>query len=124
MARLGVQSTGPAPDWVSGRIAASSGKQQQGWPASRVFWKLMILFAALQIADVVTTNYALAMPGVWEANPLMALLQTRLGAAWWLPKVAVVGAACLAKPLVLRRWPMAIVLSYYGVIVSINVVQL
>jgi uncharacterized protein DUF5658 len=93
-------------------------------PATRVCWLLLILFTALQIADVVTTNCALSVPGVWEANPLMALMQARLGAAWWLPKVAVVGFVCLATPLLRRRWPMIVVVSYYAMIVSINIAHL
>jgi hypothetical protein len=55
---------------------------------------------------------------------LVALLQDRLGAVWWLPKAAVVGVVCLKTPLVRRRWPMIIVVSYYTVIVSLNVAQL
>jgi hypothetical protein len=81
------------------------------------------MFTALQIADVVTTNCA-SVPRVWEANPLMALMQARLGAAWWLPKVAVVGFVCLATPLLPRRWPMIVVVSYYAMIISINIAHL
>ena len=40
------------------------------WPASRTYWILLILFVELQIADILTTNQALAVPGVWELNPL------------------------------------------------------
>jgi Domain of unknown function (DUF5658) len=104
--------------------AASTKCGRAWWPAVRSYWQLLVLFAVFQIADVVTTNYALAMPGVWEANPLMALLQDRLGAAWWLPKVAVVGFVCVATPLLRRRWPMIFVVSYYAVLVSINIAQL
>jgi hypothetical protein len=106
-------------------IEATARKDQRCCrPAPRIYWQLLALFAALQIADVVTTNCALAVPGVWEANPLVALLQDRLGAVWWLPKAAVVGVVCLKTPLVRRRWPMIIVVSYYTVIVSLNVAQL
>ena len=38
-----------------------------------------------QLSDVVTTNVALAQPGVIEANPLIILFQQDLG-LWWLPK--------------------------------------
>jgi hypothetical protein len=99
-------------------------RQRPCWPATRICWLLLILFAALQIADVVSTNYALAVPGVSEANPLMALMQARLGAVWWLPKVAVVGFVCLATPLLRRKWPMIIVVFYYVMIVSINIAHL
>ena len=87
-------------------------------------WLLLLLFALLQVADVVTTNYALAVPGVWEANPLMALMQSRFGAAWWLPKVAAGGFACLATPLLRRRWPLLLVVAYYSIVVSINITHL
>jgi hypothetical protein len=106
-------------------IAAGSSKiQPHHWRKGRVCWLLLTVFAALQIADVVTTNCALAIPGVWEANPLMALLQARLGAVWWLPKLGVTGFVCLATPLLRRRWPMLLTVFYYTVIVSINLVQL
>jgi hypothetical protein len=58
------------------------------------YWVFLALFVALQIADILTTNSALKIPGVWELNPLMALSQTKLGAAWWLPKLAVVAYLC------------------------------
>jgi Domain of unknown function (DUF5658) len=87
-------------------------------------WRLLlVLFAALQIADVLSTNHALTIPGAWEANPLMALSQARLGAAWWLPKMAVAGLVCFAAPLLRKRWPMIFLVSYYGVVVSINIAQ-
>jgi len=60
------------------------------WPGRRTDWLLLILFVDLQLADVVSTNYALALPGVWEANPLMAMSQAKLGTAWWLPKLAAI----------------------------------
>jgi uncharacterized protein DUF5658 len=85
---------------------------------------LPTLFLALQIADIVTTNYALAVPGIWEANPLMAFLQSKLGAAWWVPKLVVVGFICLATPLSRQRWPMIFVISYYSVVVCGNIAQL
>jgi hypothetical protein len=85
--------------------------------AYRILW---ILFFGLQIADVVTTNYALAVPGNWEANPLMKLSQTHLGAAWWLPKVAAVGFAAAVAPGRSRLWPILCAVSYYIIIVSGN----
>jgi hypothetical protein len=86
----------------------------------RAHWILWILFIGLQIADVVTTNYALAVPGNWEANPIMQFSQTHLGAAWWLPKVAAVGFAAAVAPRTLRPWPILFALSYYVIIVSGN----
>ena len=87
-------------------------------------WILWTLFIALQIADVVTTNYALAVPGNWEANPIMHLSQTHLGSAWWLPKVAAVGFAAIAVPQMLQPWPIVFAVSYYVMIVSVNIVCL
>jgi Domain of unknown function (DUF5658) len=106
------------------RVGATWRLTPRCWCASYVSWLLLVLFAGLQIADVVTTNRALAMPGVWEANPLMALLQTQLGVVWWLPKVAVVAFVCFATPVAQRPWPMIFAVSYYTVIVSINLTHL
>jgi len=99
-------------------------EQVCGEAVTRICWFLPVLFILLQIADVITTNYALAVPGIREVNPLMTWTQAHLGAAWWLPKVAVVGFVCLATPLLQRRWPMLLVVAYYSIIVSINIVHL
>jgi hypothetical protein len=83
-------------------------------------WVLLILFIVLQVADVVSTNYALAVPGNWEVNPLMKFAQAYLGPSWWIPKIA---AAALAAGVVLhirRQWPIACAVSYYVVVVSGN----
>jgi hypothetical protein len=109
-------SFGAGPGWRQERHGS-----WLAWPLS---WALLILFLALQIADIVTTNYALAVPGIWEANPLMAFSQAKLGAAWWLPKLVVVGFTCLWTPLSRKRWPMILVISYYSVIVCGNIAQL
>ncbi len=88
--------------------------------ASRAIWVLLILFVSLQVADVVTTNYALAVPGNWEVNPLMKFFQTYLGPAWWLPKTAVVALAANVVLRIRRAWPIACAVSYYLLIVSSN----
>ena len=90
------------------------------WTLPRARWILWILFIGLQIADVITTNYALAVPGNWEANPIMQISQTHLGAVWWLPKVAAVGFAAVAVPQTLRPWPIVFAVWYYIIIVSGN----
>jgi hypothetical protein len=92
-----------------------------GTRATRV---LLALFVALQFADVVSTNYALAMPGVWEANPLMALSRANLGALWWLPKLAAIGLVALTAPWSRRRWPMFLVIAFSGGAVLINLAHL
>jgi hypothetical protein len=79
--------------------------------ASRTYWILLILFIELQITDILTTNHALALPGVWELNPLMAMSQAKLGAAWWVPKLGVVAYLCLAATLMRRRWPIVFAVS-------------
>ncbi|MBV8506987.1 MAG: hypothetical protein JOZ11_14415 [Alphaproteobacteria bacterium] len=89
--------------------------------ASRTYWILLILFVELQIADILTTNHALALPGVWELNPLMAMSQAKLGAAWWVPKLAVVAYLCLAATLMRRRWPIVFAVSVSGLAVLGNI---
>lgn len=81
---------------------------------SRNHWALLIVFVGLQIADTVTTNYALAIPGIWEANPLMALSQAKLGVVWWLPKLAVAGFLSVAAFPLGRRWPMLFAVTVSG----------
>jgi hypothetical protein len=87
---------------------------------SRAYWLLLMLFVGLQIADIVTTNYALALPGIWEANPVMALSQAKLGAMWWLPKLLVVAYLCIAASFMRRRWPMIFAVSVSGAVVLGN----
>jgi hypothetical protein len=82
---------------------------------------LLILFVELQIADILTTNQALAVPGVWELNPLMAMSQAKLGAAWWVPKLAVVAYLCVMATFLRRRWPMIFAASVSGLTVLVNV---
>ena len=91
---------------------------------ARAHWMLWILFSELQIVDVVTTNRALAIPGNWEANPLMQLSQTHLGAAWWLTKIPVIVFAAVAAPPSLRPWPMLLAVWYYVIVVSGNLASL
>ena len=91
---------------------------------TRARWILWILFIELQIADVVTTNRALAVPGNWEVNPIMQLSQTHLGAAWWLAKIPVIVLAAFAASPSLRPWPMFFAVWYYVIIVSGNLASL
>ena len=91
---------------------------------TRAYRFLLLLFVALQLADIVSTNAALAEPGVWEANPFMALSQAELGAAWWWPKAGAVLLCCIAAPLLRRSWPLVLAVTYYAIIVSVNLAQL
>jgi hypothetical protein len=89
-----------------------------------MYWLLLALFVLLQIGDIVTTNYALAIPGIWEANPLMALSQAKLGPVWWMPKLAVVCYLCVSASFMRRRWPMIFAVSVSGLTVLGNLSQL
>jgi Domain of unknown function (DUF5658) len=91
---------------------------------TRAYRFLLLLFVALQLADIVSTNAALAVPGVWEANPLMALSQAELGVAWWWPKAGAVLLCCIAASRLRRSWPLVLVVAYYAIIVSVNLIQL
>jgi len=90
---------------------------------SRAYWMLLIMFVTLQIADIASTNYALAVPGVWEANPLMAFAQAELGVVWWLPKLAAAGVVSAAAFALKRRWPMVFAVSVSGLAVVANLIQ-
>jgi hypothetical protein len=57
---------------------------------------LLLSLTLLQLADIATTNRALALPGNAEVNPLMSSAMTHLGTAWWLPKLAVLGLIFVA----------------------------
>ena len=111
-----------APDRLGSGTAATPRRiRPHPWPASRTYWILLILFVELQIADILTTNHALALPGVWELNPLMAMSQAKLGAAWWVPKLAVVAYLCLAATFMRRRWPIIFAVSVSGLAVLGNI---
>lgn len=111
-----------APDRIGrGTTAKQRSVPPDRGPASRTYWILLILFVELQIADILTTNHALALPGIWELNPLMAMSQAKLGAAWWVPKLAVVAYLCLAATLMRRRWPIVFAVSVSGLAVLGNI---
>ncbi len=111
-----------APDRLGfGTAATRRGFRACPWRIPRTYWMLLILFVELQIADILTTNHALALPGVWELNPLMAMSQAKLGAAWWVPKLAVVVYLCLAATLMRRRWPIIFAVSVSGLAVLGNI---
>lgn len=91
---------------------------------ARAHCALWVLFIALQVADVVTTNYALSDLANREANPIMEFSQAHLGAAWWLPKIVAVGFGALAVRQTLRPWPIVLAVSYYIIVVSGNLASL
>jgi uncharacterized protein DUF5658 len=87
---------------------------------------LFVLFMQIQAADILTTNVGLGSGRTWEANPIFAWLQDELGAAWWLPKIAI----SIAVGLVLLRryrsqwWPLALASGIAAIPVLINVASL
>lgn len=107
-----------SPDSVAGTVWRRW-RQSLREPVDRV---LLILFVALQFADIASTNRALAASGNHEANPLMASLQIHLGAAWWAPKAAAVILICLIAPLTRRRWPMVFAVCFYLLVVAGNLI--
>ncbi len=116
-------------EYVGARVSLATAKTVGAtWRAvvhGRTDWLvLFMLFGGLQLADIVTTNSALALPGNWEANPLMALSQVHLGAVWWVPKAAAALLICLLAPLTRRRWPMVFAVAYFSLIVSGNLLEL
>jgi Domain of unknown function (DUF5658) len=122
MADRMAEPEGRSPDFPGlGVVAARGAIRPCRWPASRIYWILLILFVELQIADILTTNHALALPGVWELNPLMAMSQAKLGAAWWVPKLAVAAYLCLAATFMRRRWPIIFAVSVSGLAVLGNI---
>jgi hypothetical protein len=88
---------------------------------SRGYWLTLALLLALQIGDIVTTNHALRIPGIWEANPSMAWGQAKLSAARWLPKLAVAAYLCVAATFLRRRWPIVFAVSVSGLCVLGNI---
>jgi len=105
-------------------VPAVSPRQRWLDPEGRVKHLLLILFVELQFVDILSTNHALARPGVWEANPLMALSQAKLGAAWWLPKIAAMALVAAVAPWSRRQWPIVAMVSVSSVAVLINLAHL
>jgi len=104
----------------SGSVAAVGSRGLRRGRFGGAQWLLLVLFITLEIADVVTTNHRLSLPGSFEANPIMAALQSKLGSAWWLPKTLAFGWAAVAATRIPRRWPLVFVVSYCGAIVALN----
>ena len=88
-------------------------KRNNGYKRSRL---TLILFATVQVADIITTNRALALPGRMEVNPLMAQAMAHLGSAWWVPKLAIIGCALLAARWVAGRHSRSLMPACYAAI--------
>lgn len=84
---------------------------------------LLVVFILLQVADILTTNDALARPGVREANHLIQAHMYAYGDLWWLqPKLAVIGVAMVVARRARWRWPLALVCLLYVGIVANNLI--
>jgi uncharacterized protein DUF5658 len=80
-----------------------------------------MLFAVLQVIDLLTTAYALAHPGFREMNAAMAWPIANLGAIGWaFPKIAVLGFTALAAPSI-PRWSFVIIVLISAAAVANNV---
>jgi hypothetical protein len=82
---------------------------------------IIVVLAALQIADVVSTNFNLDH-GAFELNPLVERLMIGLGAAWWLPKAGIMALLAAGA----RRVPFRALYTaaaIYACIVANNITQ-
>jgi hypothetical protein len=88
---------------------------------------LLITLAVAEIADILSTNAALAnTPGAVEGNPLMRLMMARYGSWWWLWKAllaALFVSYALHMKVVNRRTivMLGIVVPIYIVAIASNV---
>src|ERR1044071_1426919 len=114
----------PQPGALGGSVRAACTMWRAVVRGSAAWLILIALFVSLQLADIVTTNIGLTLPGNWEANPLMAIAQTHLGVFWWIPKAAVVFFVCFAAPFTRRRWLMVYAVGYCALTVSGNLLTL
>ena len=84
---------------------------------------LLVVFILLQVADILSTNDALAHPGVREGNQLILAHMRTYGDLWWLqPKLAVIGVAMVVTWRVRWRWPLAVDCILYVGIVANNLI--
>jgi len=102
-------------------VPVLAGSRPRRWTAPTAWHgHFLLLFAALQVADVVTTDHGLAAAEAIEANPVMALAMAHLGSMWWLPKVAIVAFAMIAARRIRKRWPFNLVAAILVTIVANN----
>jgi len=87
-------------------------------PLPPLNWALLILFLALQVADVVTTNYALAVPGNWGDQSADGVRSGPFGAhPGGYQKSQPLGSPPLWCCTSGARGPIACAVSYYVLIV-------
>jgi hypothetical protein len=80
---------------------------------------MLMLFVAVELADVVTTDHALAI-GALEVNPFMAWAQASLGQWWWFPKMMIACTVCAIGYKAQRLWPMVMAIVFSAACVVIN----
>jgi Domain of unknown function (DUF5658) len=88
---------------------------------------VVLFLVVLQIADVISTNIALARPGAVETNPVVSLALAHLGVFWWLPKLIILVPIALgirAGGLRGRREQIAMMAAVvlYAVVVANNLI--
>jgi hypothetical protein len=81
---------------------------------------LLAVFAALQIADVITTKRVLDNGG-WEANPFGVLAMSHLGPYWPIPKLALM-AVCVFYMIRWKPKYVAPFVGLMGIVVANNAV--
>ena len=74
----------------------------------------ILAFTILQIADILTTNQALSLPGRAEINPFMAEAMARLGTAWWVPKLAIIALVISLAFWASRRQSRILTAGFYA----------
>src|SRR5258708_7792853 len=82
------------------------------------------LIVALQFADIITTDHALAAGSATEANPVMAWMMFTAGQYWWLlPKLSLIAMVLLFARRLRSNWSFAFVAGYYGLILENNLLS-
>jgi hypothetical protein len=87
---------------------------------------LAVLLVVLQIPDIWTTNVILAAGGR-ELNPVVRVMQRRLGRWWWLPKLLLALGGALAFTLIddeLSPWALTALCLVYLLVILSNLRQM
>ena len=82
---------------------------------------LCAVLMVLQIGDIVTTKRNMAH-GAVEGNPLMSVVMSHLGAAWFLPKLLIVAFIMLLvwRNNSGRRWHLFAAVAIYTAVIANN----
>ena len=80
---------------------------------------ILIAMAALQLADVLTTNHGLAASsGASELNPFLAWCMDHFGSFWWSPKLVLIGYVAVAAPRLSQRSLSFVTLFFAAVVMN------